>query len=204
MLILCGPFPTNRARIVKEAFQKLDVNGNGTLEVGEVKEKFDATRHPDVKAGISSVAVVRSNFFDTFTSYHSATKGFSGDKSVSLEEFVEYHHYLNSHFERDAEFRNFVIGVWNIDITPVQPTDFQGKHVEEYGKNSREQWKYENHKSVFGQRDPQILTYPQPEEEKVYKTPKDEMPVAGSRGWDKSNQMGSQNFVPGDKKRPAQ
>ena len=201
MLALCGPFPANRVRLVKEAFQKLDTNGNGVLEASEVKQKFDPSRHPDVKAGVSTVEEARLNFFDMFSTFHSAAKGFSGETAVTEQDFVEYHHYLNWHFERDAEFRNFVIGVWNMDLNAIKGPDFAGTHTDTYGKNSREQWKYENHKSVFGTKDPQFLQHPVPEKEPVLKTPKDEMPVAGARGWDRNNPMGAQDFAPG-RRRP--
>ena len=39
---------------MNEAFDKLDANGNGTLEMEEVKNNFDPTRHPDVIAGTKS------------------------------------------------------------------------------------------------------------------------------------------------------
>lgn len=123
---------------MREAFQKLDLNKNGTLEVDEVKKRFDPTRHPDVKAGINSVEEVRYNFFDMFTTFHNSAKNFSGDKSVTEQEFVEYHHYLNQHFEREAEFKNFMVGVWNMDMNPIQRTEYCGTHPNEYGKNSRE------------------------------------------------------------------
>ena len=29
---------------------------------------------------------------------------------------MEYHHYLNESYERDNDFRNFVVGVWNLDL----------------------------------------------------------------------------------------
>ena len=46
-----GDLNQARKSLVAEAFKKLDANGNGVLEVGEVKEKFEPSRHPDVKSG---------------------------------------------------------------------------------------------------------------------------------------------------------
>jgi len=45
---IVGEISASRRRLVQEAFAKLDANGNGTLELSEVKDKFDPTRHPDV------------------------------------------------------------------------------------------------------------------------------------------------------------
>ena len=58
---------------------------------------------------------------------------------------------MNESFERDNDFRNFVVGVWNLDLQEVG-NNVAGKHPDKWGKNSREQWKYENHKVLFGDR----------------------------------------------------
>jgi calcyphosin len=147
---LCGDFPANRRRLVKEAFEKLDADKSGTLEMREVKEAFDPTRHPDVKAGLKTVEEVRFGFFEMFTQFHNASTGFTGESSISMHEFLEYHQYLNEQFERDGEFRNFIIGVWNLDVQQIGKAEYAGKHPDQYGKNSREQWKMENHKVLFG------------------------------------------------------
>ena len=150
---LCEPLSQTRQRLVDEAFAHLDANGNGVLELDEVKAKFDPSRHPEVKQGLKTVEEARFGFYEMFTTFHNASTDFSGEKSVTPAEFREYHTYLNEHYERDAEFRNFLIGVWNMDIRPVAPQDYCGKHTDVRGANAREQWKYENHKVLFGSRD---------------------------------------------------
>ena len=46
-----------------------------------------------------------------------------------------------------------------MDIVPVEKSDFAGKHTDVYGKNSREQWKYENHKTLFGNKGGSITAH---------------------------------------------
>jgi hypothetical protein len=76
---------------VTEAFKSLDNNNNGLLELDEVKGKFDPSRHPDVRSNIKTVEEARFEFFNLFTTLHSANKGFTNDRTVTLQDFLEYH-----------------------------------------------------------------------------------------------------------------
>ena len=51
---LCGELNPLRKRLCNEAFDKLDANGNGVLELDEVKNNFRAERHPDVISGVKT------------------------------------------------------------------------------------------------------------------------------------------------------
>lgn len=183
-----------RKRLVQEAFQWLDANGNGTLEISEVKSKFDPTRHPDVLAGVKTVEEARFSFFDMFTTFHNASTGFSGESSITFEEFLEYHMYLNDQFDKEAEFRNFLIGVWNMDIKEVDKS-ICGKKPEIYGKNSREQWKRENHQVLYGK--PTIVQH-DVENGMRQKQARIEDPqvlkVAGTTSWNADQEKGGQIF----------
>lgn len=66
MSAILGDLNEYRVNLIKQAFKKLDGNGNGVLEIDEVKEKFDASRHPDVKNGTRTIEEVRAEFFDMF------------------------------------------------------------------------------------------------------------------------------------------
>lgn len=51
-----------RHRLVQEAFYHLDANKNGTLDLYELKSKFNPQRHPDVLAKKKTVEEARFEF----------------------------------------------------------------------------------------------------------------------------------------------
>jgi len=91
MHAILGPLNDFRSALVRQAFKKLDENGNGTLEIDEIKTKFDPSRHPDVKNGSKTAEECRYEFYDLFSTHHNVAQSFKPDKSVTLEEFLEYH-----------------------------------------------------------------------------------------------------------------
>ena len=66
---------------------------------------------------------------------------------------------LNDSFERDIEFKNFLVGVWNMDLVAVGKNEFCGAGAGVRGKNSREHWKYENHKILYGKPEDGMLAH---------------------------------------------
>lgn len=70
---------------------------------------------------------------------------------------------MNETFEKDLEFKNFLVGVWNMDLVSVGANEFAGKGPAVRGKNSREQWKYENHKILYGEPKDQLLAHDNPD-----------------------------------------
>lgn len=82
---------------------------------------------------------------------------FRPDKGVSLEEFMAYHQFISSLIADDNLFKIFIVGVWNMDLVEVDkqnsPVKIAGQHPEVYGKNARENWKMDMHKSLFGKLD---------------------------------------------------
>lgn len=123
-----------------------------------------------------------------FTTFQNSSKGFTGDRSVTLEEFIEYHQFFNNAFENDNAFKLFLVGVWNMDLQAVAKDAYCGKHTDVYGKNSREQWKLANHRSLFGDRDShQIGKHAQDAPNRKANARQNvdvgDMNVAGSKSW---------------------
>jgi len=92
-----------------------------------------------------------------FTTHHNVEHSFTPDHTVSLAEFLSYHHFLSSFIDSDKVFKTMMSGIWNMDLVETTTALIGGLDVPPggtfpaiYGKNSREQWKYDMHRSVFG------------------------------------------------------
>jgi hypothetical protein len=160
MSTILGDFSAYRQNIVEQAFAALDSDQDGFLDFEEIKARFDPTRHPDVISGTRTVEDCRFEFLDMFTTHHNVQHGFVPDKTVSMEEFVSYHHYMSAFIDTDKQFKTMMSGVWNMDLVETTTSNIGGVQALPggvfpvmYGKNSREQWKYDMHRSMFGQLD---------------------------------------------------
>lgn len=60
-----------RKQLVRKAFDKLDKNGNGLIELDDIKGVYNAKFHPEVKAGKKTEDEVLYEFLDTFELHHS-------------------------------------------------------------------------------------------------------------------------------------
>lgn len=195
--VILGEMPAYRLNIVNQAFDSLDKNGSGTLDLDEVKASFDPSRHPDVQTGNRTVEDCRAEFIDMFSTHHALENDFNqAVRDVSREEFLQYHRYVSAFVEADRMFKVFMSGVWNMDLVettapiiggaPVRPA---GVTPSIYGMNSREQWKYDMHRSFFGQLDAtpmkqNIADVHAPKRNVVQKVEvRPDMPSAGVRSW---------------------
>jgi hypothetical protein len=103
---------------------------------------------------------------------------------------------VSTFIEGDKTFKTFMSGVWNMDLVetvqpviggvPVTPG---GLHPSLYGKNSREQWKYDMHRSFFGSLNETPMKQYIPEvNQGVRRGPQkaqitQDMPAAGVKTW---------------------
>jgi len=93
---------------------------------------------------------------------------------------MEYHHYVGALCENDNYFKLFMTGVWNLDLKDSSG-DLQrpaGQTPQVYGKNSREQWKYDMHRSLFGALDNSPYTHS--DQQSAYRKDQQRQPVTSS------------------------
>ena len=46
-----GPMNPTRRKVVAQAFKKLDKDGNGWIDINDIKGVYNARKHPDLLAG---------------------------------------------------------------------------------------------------------------------------------------------------------
>ena len=93
-----------RKGLVEKAFRKIDKDGSGYLEISDIKDTYNASKHPDVMAGKKSEDQILMEFLETFETHHNIMTGGSSDNRVSLEEFIEYYTNVGASLDNDDYF----------------------------------------------------------------------------------------------------
>lgn len=87
-----------RAALVHQAFAILDTDKSGFVDVDDIVDKYDASRHPDVISGKATADDVYRDFLDVFE------VGGDRDGKVSKREFDEYYATVSATIDDDDYF----------------------------------------------------------------------------------------------------
>jgi len=104
-----------RKGFIRRAFKKLDKDGNGTLEIADIKGVYNAKKHPDVINGKKTEDDVLLEFLETFETHHNILMGKASDHMVSMEEFEEYYKNVSCSIDRDDYFALMMKNTWKLD-----------------------------------------------------------------------------------------
>lgn len=69
------PMNDQRIALVEKAFRSIDKNGNGVIEVSDIKNSYNAKKHPDVLQGKRTEDSVLVEFLETFEAHHNLKTG---------------------------------------------------------------------------------------------------------------------------------
>jgi len=112
-----GEMNDHRVQLVKRVFKKLDRNGNGAVEVDDIKGVYNAKNHPDVKLGKKTEDEVLADFLETFEMHYSLSHPNARDSSITIEEFIEYYNNISMSVEDDRYFDLMMTNAWNLNNT---------------------------------------------------------------------------------------
>ena len=72
---LKGEMNPLRKDMIKKAYAKIDYNGNGMLEIDDVRQSYNAAAHPDVKSRKRTEDEILQEFLETFEAHRQMSKG---------------------------------------------------------------------------------------------------------------------------------
>jgi Ca2+-binding EF-hand superfamily protein len=105
---LRDPLTPRRLDLVKQAFARIDLDGNGIVDAQEIVKLYDASKHPDVIAGKRTPESVLREFLETFD------VGGEVDGKVTMDEFVNYYTNLGASIDNDDYFELMIRNAWHI------------------------------------------------------------------------------------------
>ncbi|OQR94189.1 hypothetical protein ACHHYP_01662 [Achlya hypogyna] len=106
---LSDPMSAARVAVVRQAFDALDRDGNGVLDASDIKGRYDASKHPDVRSGLKTEHEVLTDFLTGFFLAPAAARG-----PVTWAAFTQYYQHLSNSVDDDALFCAMVANAWRV------------------------------------------------------------------------------------------
>ena len=93
----------------------MDRDGNGWLDINDIKGVYTAKSHPDVLAGRKSEEQILMEFLETFETHHSIRNNDAPDNIVTKEEFEEYYNNISASIDDDKYFEVMMNNAWKMN-----------------------------------------------------------------------------------------
>ena len=116
-----------RQGLAMKAFAIMDKDGSGILEIDDIRQKYNAKHHPDVKAGKKTEDEILYEFIDTFETHHTQNADDAQDGRVSKTEWIEYYNNVSMSIDRDDYFELMMNNAWNLKGDKVTKKAWAGE-----------------------------------------------------------------------------
>lgn len=103
-----GVLNKRRKQLVHMAFDLMDKDGSGVINVDDVREVYNARSHPQVVAGNMTEEQVLTELLDNFD------VGGTKDGQVTLQEFENYYSNISASVDSDDYFELMMRNAWHI------------------------------------------------------------------------------------------
>lgn len=110
-----GPMNATRKKIVNKAFDTMDKDGNGFLDIKDLKGVYDASRHPDVIQGKRTENQILQEYLETFEAHHNMRNNNAPDGIITRDEYLMYYANVSCSIDRDDYFVQMMTSSWNLD-----------------------------------------------------------------------------------------
>lgn len=102
-----GSLPDSRKKVVRAAYDKLDVTRDGQVKLDDIAKLYDVSRHPDVLEGRKSAEQVFVEFMGLWDTQ-------KRDAVVTFEEFCEYYADVSASIDSDEYFHAMMKSAWKL------------------------------------------------------------------------------------------
>ena len=116
MVKILGEMNERRIAVVKAAFNKIDLDKSGVVELNEVKRWYNTKNNPQVLNGEITEEDLYSRFIETFGNHHNLYSGIR-DKRVTWNEFLDYYKFISFVVPDDDLFEAIVVAAWKLENT---------------------------------------------------------------------------------------
>ena len=114
-MAVTGELSQIRREIVIRAFNKLDRDNSGVVDMRDIEGVYSAKQHPDVKAGRKTEQEILQEFLDTFELHFSMLDKSARDGRIELKEFIEYYRNVGATIDNDQYFELMITNAWNLN-----------------------------------------------------------------------------------------
>jgi Ca2+-binding EF-hand superfamily protein len=113
--VIRGDMNALRKSKVMQAFTKFDKDGNGYVDIEDLRGVYNGSKHPEVMSGKKSEDQVLQEFLRTFETHHNMRNNDAPDHIVTSEEFLEYYNNVSCSIDDDQYFIVMMTNAWNLD-----------------------------------------------------------------------------------------
>ena len=113
---ILGKLSESRKNIINNAFNKLDIEKKGVLNINTIKEGFNPNGHPDVINRKKRPQEILAEFLDNLD-YHFNLLNLrrnSDDEEITNQDFIEFYRYISIGIEDDNFFNEMISGIWGL------------------------------------------------------------------------------------------
>lgn len=97
------------------AFGIMDADKSGIIDIDDIRQKYNAKMHPDVKSGKKTEDEILFEFIDTFEKHHSDNVEDERDGRVSKAEWIEYYNNVSMSIDLDEYFEVMMTNAWKLN-----------------------------------------------------------------------------------------
>ena len=114
LMAIRGELNDFRKALVEKAFRKLDKDSSGMIEFDDIKDIYNASKHPDFLSGKKTEQQVLMEFLETFEMHHNVKHQTDNDSRITLEEFLDYYTNISVSIDNDDYFALMMNNSWNL------------------------------------------------------------------------------------------